>query len=148
MQKRRYLFLESVLYIPTLAAGCNLLSLKKWAKEGIRSEIVFERMDFWKNGTYLGRASDCGNDWMLDIDLEGVTAMVITMSACAHDTQTTEIWHHRLGHLSKKDIQRLPNMALGITIGHLKAEGCLQCAGCLVGKHQRKGSRMPMFKAI
>jgi len=63
MQKSRNLFLEDVLYIPTLTAGYNLLSLKKWVKKGIRSEIVFEGMDFWKNRTYLGRDFDCGNGW-------------------------------------------------------------------------------------
>jgi len=73
--------------------------------------------------------------------------MAITMSACTHDIQTTEIWHHCLGHLSKKNIKGLPNMASGMIIGSPRAEGGLQCAGCLVGKHQYKGPRMPMLKA-
>jgi len=72
---------------------------------------------------------------MFDIDPGEVTAMVITILACAHDTQTTETWPHCLEHLGKKDIQWLPNMVSGMTIGNPKAEGSLQCAGCPVGKH-------------
>ena len=132
--------------------------------------MIFERMDFWKDGIYLGRASECGNGWMLDIDPEGVdyaqlamgtcgmngimgasginaTVYPVVLSTCAHDTQTAETWHHRLGHLNKRDIQRLPDMVTGMTIGNPKVEGGLQCAGCLVGKQQRKGSRMPMLTA-
>ena len=67
-QKKRNCLLENVLYIPTLASGCNLLSLKAWAREGIKSEITCDCMDFWKDGIYFGRASDCGNGWILDIE--------------------------------------------------------------------------------
>jgi len=148
-QKRRNLFLESVLYVPTLASGCNLLSLKRWAREGIKSEITCERMDFWKDDMYLGRGSDYGNGWMLNIDLDGVQDPIhpIALAMCTHDTQTTETWHQRLGHLNKQDIQRLPNMVTAMIIGNPKAEGNLKCAGRLVGKQQRKGSRMPILTA-
>jgi len=76
---------------------------------------------------------------------KGVTT--IAMSACAHNTQTTETWHHCLGHLNKKHIQWLPNMDSEMTIGSQRAEGGLQCARCLVRKYQRKGSRIPMLTA-
>lgn len=121
--------------------------------------MTFERMDFWKDVVYLGRASDCSNGWILDIDPDGVqyvhstaampTALIhpIALSTCTHDTQTTETWHPRLGHFNKRNIQCLPNMVTGMIIGNPKAEGSLQCAGCLVGKQQRKGSRMPMLTA-
>lgn len=103
-QKRQILFLENVLYIPTLASGCNLVSLKRWATEGIKSEITCERMDFWKDGVHLGRASDYGNGWMLDLDEVHNTIHLIALAMCTRDTQTTETWHQRLGHLNKKDI--------------------------------------------
>jgi len=38
-------------------------------------------------------------------------------------------------------------MVSGMIIGTPKTEGSLKCAGCLVGKQQRKGSRMPMLTA-
>jgi len=38
-RKIRKLFLENVLYIPQIASGCNLLSLKRWATEGIKSVL-------------------------------------------------------------------------------------------------------------
>ena len=75
---------------------------------------------------------------MLDIDSDGVphTITPIALATSIHDTQTTETWHQRLGHLNKQDIQHLPDMVTSMIIGYPKAEGSMQYAGCLVGKQQ------------
>jgi len=147
-QKRRNCLLENVLYIPMLASGCNLLSLKTWAREGIKSEIIYDGMDFWKDGIYLGRASDCGNGWKLDIEQPTAQEHPIALVTYTEDTQTMETWHQRLGHVNKQDILLLPNKVTGMIIGTPKTESSLKYVGYLVGKQQRKGSRMLMLIAI
>jgi len=60
---------------------------------------------------------------------------------------TLEVWHQRLGHLNKWDIERLQQMASGVEIGKPPVPNKIQCTGCLVGKDHRYISRVPRTPA-
>ena len=61
--------------------------------------------------------------------------------------ETLQTWHQRLGHLNKRDIGRLQNIATEIIIGTPGQPAGVQCAGCLVAEDHRHISRIPRRRA-
>jgi len=84
-----------------------------------------------------------GSSWWLDCDVRSYS---ICLAALENgDSQSLEVWHKRLGHLNKRDVERLAagQIANGIKIGVPPLPNKLQCRGCLVGKDYRQISRHP-----
>jgi len=73
--------------------------------------------------------------------------MAIKDTGTGGKPETIQTWHQRLGHLNKRDIGRLQNMAMGINIGTPVQLASVQCTGCLVGKDHRQISQIPRRRA-
>uniref|UniRef100_A0A0A9XVJ9 Retrovirus-related Pol polyprotein from transposon TNT 1-94 n=1 Tax=Lygus hesperus TaxID=30085 RepID=A0A0A9XVJ9_LYGHE len=116
------------LYVP--GATANLLSVSKIVKNG--NKVVFSKQGarvYDKNGILFATA---------DIENSIYRLNVVPTQSSFLAAASTDLWHHRLGHLNQKGIEYLKDNASGIT-GDTKMSKI--CEICIRGKHARSPFR-------
>ena len=156
----RKLNLQNVLYVPELQSKVNLFSVVVLADNNIHSNFGPHDVKFELDGQLLASGSRIGNSWWLNANIRShhiFQSMVTTFPAPVAVSASTEgtkrnvpspeslhTWHQRLGHINKRDILRLQDHAVGVTVGRPAIPATTaSCTGCLVGKQHRVISRMP-----
>lgn len=140
-----YLHLDNVLYVPTLQTRTNLFSVVILVEKEVSCTFGPADVKFTLNDTLVAQGVKLGNSWWLDCDMRSHEVCMSMADKTGKDPNpnTLKVWHQRLGHLNKRDVQRLPAMSVGMEIGTPVVSNKLECAGCLVGKDHRHVSRMP-----
>ena len=124
--------INDVMYVPDLKT--NLLSVSKITEKGrvvlFTSSCchVYDEADFVYKGTMIANGSNNQGFYRLDDNPH--------YSFIASHSESQEIWHRRLGHLNRVNMNLLKNgMANGVNCNDNKGQ---QCSACIVGKQTRK----------
>lgn len=123
--------LTNVLHVPGIAN--NLLSVSKLALEGHTVEFgVEECLVRHNSGKVLARAVRDKNLYKLVVHKQ-----VICANAALTGKASAQLWHERLGHLSKHGMDKLKPLVEGLD--GLQSPCQLElCKGCVQGKQHRK----------
>ena len=130
--------LYNVLYVPKLA--CNLFSVKAATEKG--KVVQFGHSRCWikdKRGTLRGTGVLRGKLYYLECE----AASMEQASLASQQTRESDIWHQRLGHINKQQLQQIINDELATGIHIPKATDLSFCEGCVEGKMHRK-----LFKPV
>ena len=125
----------------------NLFSVVILADRGYYSNFGPSDVKFSLNGQILAQGIKVASSWWLDCDTRSHDLCLATQDKGTLQPDTLEVWHQRLGHLNKRDIERLQSMATRLEIGKPPIPNKIQCAGCLVGKDHRQVSKVPRTSA-
>lgn len=126
-----------VLYVPELTS--NLISISKMIKSGNRAEFdesAIHCLD--QHGNIFASGTLHGNLYRLKgTPIQFESSNFVNNSR--KQTNSLEIWHHRLGHLNYNDVISLEkrNLASGINLNNRSIPDDL-CPGCKFGKMSRK----------
>jgi len=122
----------------------NLFSVLILAEKGCHCDLGSLDCKFTLDGRLLAHGTKIRKSWWLDADMRShELCMAIRDTGASGKLETIQTWYQRLGHLNKRDIGRLQNMATGINIGTPVQPAGVQCIGCLVGKDHRQISWIP-----
>ncbi|KAH9299486.1 hypothetical protein KI387_031168 [Taxus chinensis] len=137
--------ITDVLYVPELTK--NFLSVSQLLDHNLKldfdsnnGEKVCLIRDKSRGSKIVARASNVGRMFQLDFSHKDDQALV------AKDTQSTELWHRRYGHISFGYLQTLQkgNMVKGLpTLKH----NTDKCHNCLVGKQHRVPFQKNTYRA-
>lgn len=125
--------LTDVLYVPKLT--CNLFSVRAAASKGNR--VKFEKSKCWirsKTGRLEGMGSLVGKLYQLDC----VLATEEQASPAFEQKNDANLWHQRLGHLSKGGLSSLAHKEMVTGIQLPKVMKMAFCQGCVEGKMSRQ----------
>lgn len=125
-----------VLHVPKLA--CNLFSVRAAAKKG--NTVKFNQVRCWikgPKGSLQGMGSLTGKLYQLKCEVEVLTDKE-NVSVVTENLPEVDLWHQRLGHLNKQQLNTLVdrNLASGIKLSTTSELSF--CEGCVEGKMQRK----------
>ncbi len=123
-----------VLHVPKLA--CNLFSVRAAAKKG--NTVKFSQVRCWikgPKGSLQGMGSLTGKLYQLKCE---VLTDKENVSVVTENLPEVDLWHQRLGHLNKQQLNTLVdrNLASGIKLSTTSELSF--CEGCVEGKMQRK----------
>ena len=123
-----------VLHVPKLA--CNLFSVRAAAKKG--NTIKFGQSRCWirgSKGTLQGMGSLAGKLYHLKCNV--ITGKE-NATVVSEDLPEVDLWHQRLGHLNRQQLNTLVGRDLISDIKLSTASKLSFCEGCVDGKMQRK----------
>ena len=124
-----------VLHVPKLS--CNLFSVRAAAKRG--STVKFGQSRCWirgPKGTLQGMGLLSGKLYQLNCEVQ---ADEETASLASENPSEADLWHQRLGHLSRRQLNTLVDRELASSVKLSTAfEKLSFCEGCVEGKMQRK----------
>ena len=125
-----------VLHVPKLA--CNLFSVRAAAKKG--NTVKFNQVRCWikgPKGSLQGMGSLTGKLYQLKCEVEVLNDKE-NVSVVTENLPEVDLWHQRLGHLNKQQLNTLVdrNFASGIKLSTTSELSF--CEGCVEGKMQRK----------
>ena len=106
--------IENVLYVPTLQTRVNLFSVVVLEDRGYYSNFGSKDVKFSLNGQVLAQGIKVGTSWWLDCDTRSHELCLVTQDKGTPRPDTLEVWYQRLGHLNKRDVERLQSMATGL----------------------------------
>ena len=124
-----------VLHIPKLS--CNLFSVRAAAKRG--NTVKFGQSRCWirgPKGSLQGMGLLSGKLYRLKCE---VRADEETASLASENPSEADLWHQRLGHLNRQQLNTLMDreLASGVKLS-TASEKLSFCEGCVEGKMQRK----------
>ena len=124
----------NVLHIPKLA--CNLFSVRAAAKRG--NTIKFGQSQCWirgPKGTLNGMGYSEGKLYHLKCEVVAGKETALMVSG---DLSDIDLWHQRLGHLNRQQLNTLVNRGLASGITLSTTSKLSFCEGCVEGKMQQK----------
>ena len=116
--------------------ACNLFSVRAAAKRG--NTIKFGQSQCWirgPKGTLDGMGYLEGKLYHLKCE---VVAGKETASMVSGDLSDVDLWHQRLGHLNRQQLNTLVNRGLASGITLSTTSKLSFCEGCVEGKMQCK----------
>ena len=123
-----------VLHVPKLS--CNLFSVRAAAKRG--NTVKFGQSRCWirgPKGTLKGMGFLTGKLYHLKCE---VIAGKESASMVSEDLPEVDLWHQRLGHLNRQQLNTLVDRDLASGIKLSTTSKLSFCEGCVEGKMQRK----------
>lgn len=57
---------------------------------------------------------------------------------CTENNKTSLEWHRKFGHMSFKNLKKMPNLCDGTTLDVNKCKNDVICSVCIQGKHVRR----------
>ena len=123
-----------VLHVPKLT--CNLFSVRAAAKRG--NSVKFGQSRCWirgPKGALEGMGSLAGK--LYHLKCEVITGKE-KASMVSEDLPEVDLWHQRLGHLNRQQLNTLVDRDLASGIKLSTTSKLSFCEGCVEGKMQRK----------
>jgi len=103
-----YVNLDNVLYVPTLQTKVNLFSVPILPDQGLHCDFRPVDCKFTLDREILAGGTKISNSWWLDADTRSHSiCMAMHDNGQGGNPETLQTWHQRLGHLNKRDIERL-----------------------------------------
>ena len=124
--------MHDVLHVPKLS--CNLFSVRAAAKGG--NTVKFDQSKCWirgPKGTLQGMGSLSGKLYQLKCEVMTGKENAPMMS---EDLPKVDLWHQRLGHLNRQQLNTLADRGLASGIKQSTTSKLSFCEGCVEGKMQ------------
>lgn len=118
----------NVLYVPELRD--NLMSVKKLVKAGVVVIFCGSVAVLKKNNEVIATANLRGNLYEIEVDIP-----VSSANMC--QTEATNLWHRRLGHLSQQGMKAIISNNL-VDGADFRADKLAFCDACVQGKQCRE----------
>ena len=129
--------LKNVLYAPQLAE--NLLSVPAITDQDGTVEFDKQAVVVKRHGkSILTGNKDERGAYIINTKMQTVQSEEHAMLARQHNNDNHEMWHRRLGHLSKSKMKQLPHMCDGFTISDENPPDLPFCEVCVEAKQKRK----------
>ena len=134
VSNRKRATMYDVLHVPKLA--CNLFSVRAAVKRG--NTVKFGQSRCWIRGP-KGSLDGMGflNGKLYHLKCE-VVAGNENASLASDELSDIDLWHQRLGHLNRQQLNTLVNQSLASGIKLSTNSKLSFCEGCVEGKMQRK----------
>ena len=134
----RIVKLPNVLLVPEL--GVNLLSASQLIDSGVECSFTKTGGSLTRGGLTI-QASRKHGLWVLDLGIP-----IVNFAFNAYSVPSTpihQLWHARMGHLGQQNVDKLPNMSLGVDLSAKIADECT-CEECALGRMRAKPHQKPL----
>lgn len=142
--------ITDVIYVPEMSKDTQLISIGQLESKGLEFTFRNGKCYVWKNGSLWAVATRSNNVYLLTELQHETTSPIVSFPALTSpkearriDTQLCEVWHRRMGHLNRRYVTTLPNVADGVEIGTSSSRKySFDCVECVKSNQQRQISRM------